>query len=159
MAHAQSNFPHAWRTVAALLAVVALVVPAAGAQAQASTPEFRTGFCVPPDTTRGTLDPALSAVVSTPQRAPVALPSPIPAYPDEVRRDGYRGSVVLAFVVDTLGRPVATTADVLESTDAALSRWACGAVKRLRYAPAQHEGRPVFAQAVQPFFYSARVKR
>jgi TonB family protein len=157
MTHSRSIPPRARHYVALLLAAPALVGPAT-AQAQASAPGFRTGFCVTPDTTSGTLDPALSAVVSTPERAPVALPSPIPPYPDEVRRDGYRGSVVLAFVVDTLGRPVPTTAEVLESTDAALSRWACGAVRRLRYAPAQHEGRPVFAQAMQPFFYSARVK-
>jgi TonB family protein len=113
---------------------------------------------VAPDTSSGTLDPALSAVVGTPERAPIAIPSPLPPYPDEVRRDGYRGRVVLAMVVDTLGSPVARTAAVLESTDPALSRWACGAVARLRYQPAQHEGRPAFAQAVQPFFYSATIK-
>jgi hypothetical protein len=40
-----------------------------------------------------------------------------------------------------------------------LSRWACCAVTQLRFAPAEHRGRRVFAQAVQPFAYSARVNR
>ena len=110
-------------------------------------------------TQNGGLNPALAAVVSEPERGPVPLSSTIPPYPKEVRRDGYRGSVVIGFVVDTLGHPVRETAQVLESTDPLLSRWACGAVATLRYSPAEHQGRRVFAQAVQPFAYSARVNR
>ena len=145
---------------AALLALAGLCTTPLAARAQAAAPNFRTGFCAPPDTTRnGGLSPALSAVVSEPERAPVPLPSKVPPYPAEVRHDGYRGTVSIAFVVDTLGRPVVETAQVLDSTDLILSRWACGAVAKLRYSPAEHQGRRVFAQAVQPFTYSAHVKR
>lgn len=147
-------------TTAALLALAGLCLTTDAARAQAAAPNFRTGFCVPPDTTRnGGLSPALSAVVSEPQRGPVPLPSVIPPYPSEVRHDGYHGSVSIAFVVDTLGRPVVETAQVLDSTDPILSRWACGAVAKLRYAAAEHQGRRVFAQVVQPFTYTAHVKR
>lgn len=148
------------RFTAALLAFAGLCGGTRAANAQATAPDFRTGFCVPPDTTRdGGLSPALSAVVSEPDRGPVPLSSTIPPYPAEVRRDGYRGAVVIGFVVDTLGHPVVETAQVLESTDPILSRWACGAVTKLKFAPAEHQGRRVFAQAVQPFTYSANVRR
>jgi TonB family protein len=145
---------------AALLALAGVCGSTRTARAQATAPDFRTGLCVLPDTTRdGGLSPALSAVVSEPERGPVPLSSTIPPYPPEVRRDGYRGAVVIGFVVDTLGHPVVETAQILESTDPILSRWACGAVTKLRFSPAEHQGRRVFAQAVQPFTYSARVRR
>jgi TonB family protein len=102
--------------------------------------------------------PDLSAVVDSPAEPPRLLVGP-PRYPDEVRRDGYQGQVVLAMVVDTLGVPMPGTVAVMRSTDPVLSRWACAAARVLRYAPARHEGRPVPAQAVQPFAYSARVNR
>jgi len=128
-------------------------------RAQATAADFRTGFCIAPDTS-GTLHPALAAMVSEPAQPPQWLPaSPLPAFPDEVRRDGYQGLVVMAFVVDTLGRVVPETAEVVRSTDPVLSRWGCRVVATLRFAPARHEGRPVFAQAMQPFTYSAKVRK
>ena len=84
------------RIVALLAALCA--IPSVDARAQAPGPGFCTGLCVAPDTSSSILDPALGAVVGTPERAPVAIPSSLPPCPDEVRRDGYRGRVVLAVV-------------------------------------------------------------
>jgi len=134
------------------LASAATVQPAA---AQNDQGEFRTGTCPQADSA-AVLD--LSAVVSSPAEAPRLLVDP-PRYPNELRRDGYRGQVVLAMVVDTLGTPMPGTATVMSSTDPVLSRWACAAARVLRFAPARHEGRPVVAQVVQPFVYSAKVNR
>ena len=146
--------------LATLLALTCLCGTARVVRAQLTSRTFRTGFCITPDTTQNSgLSPALSAVVSEPERAPVPLSSTIPPYPKEVRRDGYRGSVVTGFVVDTLGRPVAETAQVIESTDPVLSRWACIAVLGLRFTPAEHQGQRVFAQVVQPFTYNVSVRR
>jgi outer membrane biosynthesis protein TonB len=143
----------------AIAAALLLGLAPAVARAQATAPGFRTGFCVAPDTS-GTLHPALAAMVSEPAEPPQLRPgSTMPAFPDEVHRDGYQGLVVLAFVVDTLGRVVPETAEVVRSTDPALSRWGCRVVGTLRFAPARHEGRPVFAQAMQPFTYSAKVRK
>ena len=127
---------------------------------RATPPNFLTGFCVPPDTSdNGVVNRALSAMVGDPEHVPILLPSKLPPYPKKLRRDGYSGTVRIAFVVDTLGRPVVETAKVLDSTDPILSHWACGAVAKLRYTPAKNQGRRVFAQAAQPFTYNAFVIR
>ncbi len=103
----------------ALAAALLLGLAPAVVRAQATAPDFRTGFCVAPDT-GGALHPALAAMVSEPAQPPRWLPEgPVPAFPDE----------------------------------------GCRVVGRLRFAPARHEGRPVFAQAMQPFTYSATVRR
>ena len=146
------------RTIAFALGCASGATQLVGAQATSS--DFRTGFCIAPDTAQNSgLSSALSAVVSEPERAAVPVSSTIPPYPKELRRDGYRGTVVLGFVVDTRGHPVVETAQVLESTDPIMSRWACGAVGHLRYAPAEHQGRKVFAQVMQPFVYRAQINR
>jgi outer membrane biosynthesis protein TonB len=94
------------RPATALLALTCICGTPRATRAQATAPDFRTGFCVGPDTTRnGGLSSALSAVVSEPEHGPVPLSSTIPPYPKEVRRDGYHGTVLIGFVVDTLGRP------------------------------------------------------
>jgi TonB family protein len=136
------------------LSIVALLLVAV-ARPAAGQAEFRTGMCPAPNSVA---TPDLSAVVDGPAEPPRLLVDP-PRYPDEVRRDGYRGQVVLALVVDTLGVPMPGTAAVMSSTDPVLSRWACATARVLRFAPARHQGRPVAAQAVQPFAYSARVTR
>lgn len=145
-----------WRSCAVVgLAVIPLVAVTRSAAGQAQSAEFRTGMCQNADSATA---PDLSAVVEAPAVPPRLLGGP-PKYPTELHRDGYRGEVVLALVVDTLGVPVPGTAAVMSSTDPVLTRWACAAARVLRYAPARHEGRPVAAQVVQPFAYSARVVR
>src|SRR5687767_6557815 len=91
------------------LALVAVLRPAAG---QARPVEFRTGMCQAVDSATA---PDLNGVVDAPAEPPRLLVGP-PRYPDEVRRDGYRGQVVLALVVDTLGVPMPGTAAVMSST-------------------------------------------
>lgn len=143
-----------WPSCAVLIGLVAVLVPGLPGTA-AGQDGFRTGMCRDADSTTA---PDLSHVVSAPAEPPRLLVGP-PRFPDEVRRHGYRGQVVLALVVDTLGVPVPATAAIMSSTDPVLSRWACAAARVLRFTPARHDGGPVAAQAVQPFSYTAQVIR
>jgi hypothetical protein len=100
----------------------------------------------------------LQSVVPTPDLLPVFL-GPAPRTPKFALHDGYRGRVVLAVIVDTLGRAEHAGATIVNATDQGLHDWACDFVRQLHFTPAQHDGRVVRAQAVLPFEFSARVVR
>jgi TonB family protein len=99
-------------------------------------------------------------VVSDPDTvARLKAGSRAPKYPKSMFRDGYRATALLSFVVDTTGRVVPGTSSVIEASDDAYRRWACDAVKELRFEPAQKAGQHVTALTAQPFIFTATVRR
>lgn len=86
-----------------------------------------------------------------PERIPS---SPIPAYPEELRREGIEGSVDACFVIDTNGRADMGTFRVKRSSDPDFTRAVRLALFRIRFTPASIEGH-VYRQVVrQPFWFT-----
>lgn len=131
-----------------IAAVLVIAVESIGAQGGTSL----AGSCARDDR------PDLETVEGAPEVLPV-LQGPGPRTPRFALRDGYRGRVVLAVIVDTLGRAEVSGATVVAVTDAGLREWACGYVRQLRFTPARLGDRPVRAQAVIPFEFSATIMR
>jgi periplasmic protein TonB len=72
----------------------------------------------------------------------------LPAYPMVARRFNREGKVILRLTIDTGGSLVAV--EVLEDPGYGFASAAVEAVKRSRFLPALHEGRPVTAKAILP---------
>jgi TonB family protein len=132
----------------ALIALIALGASPLVAQA----PRTFAGACTRADE----LD--LQTVHPAPDSAPVFV-GPAPRTPRFALRDGYRGRVLVAVIVDSLGRAEHEGAAIVGATDQGLRDWACDFVRQMRFAPARHAGGTVRAQAVVPFEFSARVVR
>ncbi len=137
-----------------LLAVwIASALPArANAQVANADSVFRTGPC------RFRIAEPFNweSVISRPDHAPQVILSTMPSFPMHLRNRGeYSGRIVLAFVVDTLGRVEPATVSVEESTDPRLSSWGCLVALQLRYVPAAVGGHAVSALTEQAFSYSA----
>ena len=71
-----------------------------------------------------------------------------PAYPPVARRFNKEGKVVLRLTIDAAGSLVAV--EVLEDPGHGFAAAAVDAVRRSRFYPARHEGRPVMARARFP---------
>lgn len=102
--------------------------------------------------------PDLTTVEATPDTPP-QLTSPGPRTPKFALRDGYRGTVQLAVIVDSAGRAEATGATIIAASDAQMREWACDYVRQLRFSPARLAGRAVRSQVVVPFTFQAFVVR
>ncbi|MCC6929466.1 MAG: energy transducer TonB [Gemmatimonadaceae bacterium] len=129
--------------------VVILLTGATGVRAQEAT-------LVGPCHHAPALD--LTTLVSAPDTAPRLLSEP-PRTPRFALRDGYRGTVQLAVVIDTAGHPEAGGAVVLAASDAQLRDWACAYASQLRFTPAKVGDRAVRTQAVVPFTFRAVMVR
>lgn len=79
-----------------------------------------------------------------------------PKYPDALRRAGIDGTVVVKFVVDTLGRVDPATIEVLSSTHSQFTAAVRATIDRLRFYPATAAGRRVRAAAVMPFQFTLK---
>ncbi len=64
-----------------------------------------------------------------------------PTLPESLRDHDGNGSVVLGFVIDTLGRPDVGTLTVLASTNHTFASAACENVRQQRFTPAVVDGR------------------
>jgi len=79
---------------------------------------------------------------------PRAIHEVRPIYPEEIRRNGWRGEVNIRFVVDIEGRvrdPV-----VVSSTNPTLNQPALDALLQWRFEPATYHGMPVSMRVEQP---------
>jgi protein TonB len=74
-----------------------------------------------------------------------------PRYPDQLRRVGIEGRVVVKFIVDTLGRVDPKTIEVLESSHDLFTAAVRETLVRLRFTPAMAGSRKVPAAAMMPF--------
>lgn len=77
--------------------------------------------------------------------------APTPAYPDMLRNAGIAGGVMVEFVVDTLGRVEQGSAHVLQSDHDQFSAAVRSVLPRLRFIPAEAQGRKVRQLVRLPF--------
>ncbi len=98
------------------------------------------------------LDAATALEQQQPNERPVVISQVAPEYPDELRRTGGRGEVVVAFTVEIDGR--VTEPEVLRSTHPALEPSALAAIRRWRFKPAHKDGVVVAARVVQTLVFA-----
>ena len=77
--------------------------------------------------------------------------SDAPAYPEPLRTHGVEGSVVIRFIVDTLGRADSSTLSVVEVTHPAFAQAVRAALPHMKFIPAELGGRPVPQLVMQEF--------
>jgi TonB family protein len=98
-----------------------------------------------------------SADTGSPRRddPPVALDAEPPVvYPAELYRQGIEGTVTLKLFVDDRGGVVPESTKVAESSGyAEFDSAAVAGVPRIRFAPAQRDGRPVAVAFTQPVHF------
>jgi len=85
---------------------------------------------------RAITDTGLAGAAAAPIRGSVRPPR----YPDRLRSAGRAGVARVRFVVDSEGRPVMSTFEVVESEDRLFSQAVRDAVAQSRYAPAERDG-------------------
>jgi len=79
-----------------------------------------------------------------------------PRYPESLRRAGVEGSVVVKFVVDTLGRVDMASVEIVSSTHEAFTSAVREAIARFRFSASQAGSRKVPALAMMPFQFTLR---
>ena len=77
--------------------------------------------------------------------------SATPLYPDMLRLAGVEGSVLIEFAIDTTGRILIPTVEVLQSTHDQFTRAVMEALPRFRFRPAESGGHPILSFAQMPF--------
>jgi len=76
----------------------------------------------------------------------------LPRYPDDLRRRGVEGKVVVRVAVDSAGVPDSTSLQVVSATTAELATAAQRSVPHLRFAPARAgDSRPVVVEMPYTF--------
>jgi protein TonB len=79
-----------------------------------------------------------------------------PRYPETLRRAGVDGTVVVKFVVDTLGRVDMTSIEVLSSSHDLFTTAVRETLGRMRFTPAKVGDRKVRATAMMPFHFTLK---
>src|SRR5262245_40925853 len=77
--------------------------------------------------------------------------NPTPQYPETEKRDSVEGNVVLRFIVDRTGEPVAGTAMVVRGTSQGFVLAALATLPNLRFTPATIAGCAVAQMVDYPF--------
>lgn len=103
----------------------------------------------------GSEETGSEAASSRRDEPPVALdPEPPVVYPPELYRQGIEGTVTLRLFVDDKGGVVAESTQVAESSGyPEFDSAAVAGVPRMRFAPAQRDGRPVAIAFTQPVHF------
>jgi TonB family protein len=89
-------------------------------------------------------------------RAVFVLRAVTPAYPEPLRAAGISGGVTAEFVVDTLGRTEPGSIRIIDSTDPLFSAAVIAALPKVRFAPAESNGRKVRQRVQQAFKFALR---
>jgi len=88
---------------------------------------------------------ATSLLVVAPARAATEPPVPVrtaaPDYPDDMKRDGVSGIVMVKCTIDAQGN--VTTSIIEKSSNAAFEKPALDALKKWKFKPARADGNPV----------------
>jgi len=77
--------------------------------------------------------------------------SDAPMYPDSLRLHGVEGLVVIRFIVDTGGRADSSTLRLVEATNTGFADAVRSALPRMRFIPAELDGRHVPQLVSQEF--------
>ncbi|HEY8309672.1 MAG TPA: energy transducer TonB [Gemmatimonadaceae bacterium] len=102
---------------------------------------------------------AIAQVLSAPEvdRQVVVLPgSPAPLYPEALRAAAVQGTVVAAFVVDTMGRVETGSFRLLEPANELFVAAVKSSLARARFVPAEAHGAKVRQLVEQPFSFVIR---
>ena len=78
----------------------------------------------------------------------------MPRYPDALRQDGISGCVLAQFVIDTKGVVDTTTFKVIRVSRIEFAQAVRAALPRMRFRPAEKDGRPVRQLAQVPYNFS-----
>jgi periplasmic protein TonB len=81
------------------------------------------------------------AVAQTKSEPPVPVRTVAPDYPDELRREGVSGLVMVKCSIDETGNVTETLVE--KSSNAAFEKPAIAAVKKWKFKPAKQDGTPV----------------
>lgn len=96
----------------------------------------------------------LACVLTTPVLAqskvepPVPVRTAAPAYPDELRREGVSGLVMVKCDIDAQGNVTGT--EIEKSSNAAFEKPAVDAVKKWKFKPAKQDGAPIAIKVTIP---------
>lgn len=82
-----------------------------------------------------------SAAAQSKTEPPVPVRTVAPDYPDELRREGVSGLVMVKCEIDVQGN--VTTTEVEKSSNPAFEKPALAAVKKWKFKPAKQDGNPV----------------
>ncbi|HEY2850825.1 MAG TPA: TonB family protein [Gemmatimonadaceae bacterium] len=80
--------------------------------------------------------------------------SPSPRYPDILKSAGVEGEVVVSFTVDTTGRVLMSTLNILKSTHELFAAAVRSALPTMRFLPAEVGGKKVKQLVQQPFVFN-----
>ncbi|MES2697976.1 MAG: energy transducer TonB [Verrucomicrobiota bacterium] len=84
---------------------------------------------------------SMPAFAQTKAEPPVPVRTAAPDYPDELRREGVSGLVMIKCEIDAQGN--VTSAEVEKSSNAAFEKPAVAAVKKWKFKPAKQDGTPI----------------
>ncbi|HWC75444.1 MAG TPA: energy transducer TonB [Gemmatimonadales bacterium] len=84
------------------------------------------------------------------------LSGPLPVYPELLRQAGVQGKVVLEAIVDTTGRVVATSIQVVSATNPAFVAGARQALLAALFRPAIVAGKPIQMRVRIPYEFTIR---
>src|SRR6266496_5874431 len=89
-----------------------------------------------------------TASAQTKTEPPVPVRTVPPEYPDELRREGVSGLVMIKCSIDAQGN--VSEAEVEKSSNAAFEKPAVAAVKKWKFKPAKQDGNPVAVKVSIP---------
>ncbi|HVU32625.1 MAG TPA: energy transducer TonB [Opitutaceae bacterium] len=92
------------------------------------------------------------AHAQTKPEPPVPIRTVAPDYPQQLKRDGVSGIVVVKVTVDDTGRVADATVE--KSTNAGFNTSAVEAVKQWRFKPAHQNGKPVTVRLALPIKFN-----
>ena len=104
----------------------------------------------------GARDSTLATVVEQP---PAVLSCPTPVYPPQIRPAQMEATVVLAFIIDTLGRVEPGWVRVMSASSGELVNSAMDAVLGCKFRPARVAGKAVRVRVDLPFNFRRRRSR
>lgn len=119
--------------------------------------ESRPGYTLVTDAAAAPDDPAAVWLIRAVTERPRML-RPVPLqYPDSLRRHGIGGSVLVSFVVDTLGR-VEDDVQVIEASHPGLAEPARATIRPARFRPGHVKGRRVRVLMTLRFQFSPEAR-
>jgi TonB family protein len=141
------------------LAMVAVLVTVACRAGAPQPPDAGPAPAAPVVVSPGDVRPDSAILEELVERKPELLRMPRLEYPDSLRRAGIQGSVLLEFILDTLGRAEPASIQVLYSSHPAFSEAARRAVAAARFRPAELGGRPVRVILRLPLDFKLRARQ
>ena len=96
----------------------------------------------------GLLAASSVAIAQTKSEPPVPVRTAAPDYPDELRRDGVSGIVMVKCTIDEQGNVMEP--EVVKSSNAAFDKNAVAALKKWKFKPAKQDGTPVSIKVTIP---------